>query len=71
MPIEVAASDDSVVLRVDLYIDGQYRGTDAIWPYIFSWRRPSVPNRLHRLVAIAYDLFGNSAAAELTVYVRN
>jgi len=71
MPIDVAASDDSVVLRVDLYIDGQYKETDAIWPYMFSWRSLRVPNGLHRLVAIAYDLFGNSAAAELTVYVRN
>jgi hypothetical protein len=38
---------------------------------MFSWRSLRVPNGLHRLVAIAYDLFGNSAAAELTVYVRN
>ncbi len=71
LPIEVAASDDSVVLRVDLYIDGRYRETDAIWPYIFLLRRGSVPNGLHRLRATAYDLFGNTATAKLTVYVRN
>jgi hypothetical protein len=70
--IRVAASDDySVVVRVKLYVDGEYYATDAIGPYKFNWNTEKVSNGPHVLKAKAQDLFGNKKTAAVTVVVSN
>jgi len=56
VPIKVTATDNSVVNRVDFFLDGQYLGTDALPPYIFEY---NAIGGTHTLNAKALDFAGN------------
>jgi thermitase len=70
--VAVAASDDSEVARVDLYIDGVLHGSTATAPYTLYWDTRTGGNGSRRLVAKAVDGSGNAAdSGEVTVDVEN
>ncbi|MGE5814185.1 MAG: Ig-like domain-containing protein, partial [Acidobacteriota bacterium] len=84
--VNVAATDDVGVRRVDLLVDGMTVGSDNATPWQFSWNSKSVPNGQHALKAVAYDGAGNvgtsasvavsvsnttSVAGEIILYARN
>ncbi|KKU90972.1 MAG: hypothetical protein UY21_C0014G0003 [Microgenomates group bacterium GW2011_GWA1_48_10] len=64
--VTVNASDNSSILRVDLFIDGQYQQTDAIWPYIFSITASNLSASPHTLTVRAIDIFGNESPPATT-----
>jgi hypothetical protein len=43
------------ILKVEFYVDGVLKGTDAAFPYSFSWDTTTATNASHSLTAKAYD----------------
>ncbi len=71
VPIDVSASDDVGVSRVELLVNGSPLGTDVSSPYGFSWDSTQVADGSVNLVAYAYDAAGNYASRTQTVKVTN
>jgi hypothetical protein len=69
--IEITATDDSRVEKVDLWIDGQLWGIDLTAPYTFSLDTTTLANGTHTLQARVYDIDGKRAASTRTVTVSN
>ncbi|MHA7630223.1 Ig-like domain-containing protein [Corallococcus sp. M7] len=68
--VQATATDDTQILRVELYVDGALIGTDSSSPYAVSWNPGSVANGSHTLTVNAYDAYGNvgtSPAVGVTV----
>lgn len=61
--VDVGASDNVGVTRVELKVNGALVATDTSSPYRFSWDTTTVPNGMASLVAVAYDAAGNSKAS--------
>jgi len=70
--VRASASDVlSGVQRVEFYIDGVFRWTDASAPYEFNWNTGSVGDGTHTLMAVAYDYASNSCSDSISVTVEN
>ncbi|MEM0233413.1 MAG: S8 family serine peptidase [Candidatus Nezhaarchaeales archaeon] len=69
--IEISATDDSGVDKIELYIDNTLIATIKAVPYIYNWDSRSVNNGWHKVTAKAYDLYGNYAESSISVYVYN
>ena len=70
--INVSASDDVGVARVELQVAGTTVAVDNAAPFSFSWDSTGVPNGMVGLRAIAFDAAGNVGASQpVTVYVAN
>jgi thermitase len=61
--VDVAASDNVGVTKVQLYVDGTSLGFDASTPFSFAWDTTKGSNGAHSLQAIAYDAAGNQGAS--------
>lgn len=67
--IQVAASDNVRVTRVELYIDGKLAGSSTSAPVTFTWNTGRVSPGAHTLRSYAYDAAGNIGTSSLvTVY---
>jgi hypothetical protein len=60
VPVNVTATDNVGVARVDLVVNGIVVATDSTSPFAFSWDSTSAAGSV-TLVAAAYDSAGNSA----------
>jgi len=70
--IEVAASDDREVTRVELSVDGAFIEADTAPPFAFTWDSGSVFNGGHTLSVKAYDAAGQSSeSVPLTIETSN
>lgn len=70
--VALAASDNTNVTRVDLYVDGAFYGSDTTSPYGFGWNTSTTTNGPHTLTANAVDGAGNvGTSATVTVTVSN
>ena len=70
--IDVSASDDVGVTRVELYVDGQSIGTETLEPFVFNWDSTTVSDGEATLSAYAYDAAGNEGiASPVTLDVQN
>jgi subtilisin family serine protease len=70
--VAVAASDNTGVTKVELYLNGALAGTSTTVPATFSWSTTTFPNGTCTLQARAYDAVGNSgSSAALSVTVQN
>lgn len=67
--IEVEASDESGINRVDFYVDNTLKETDTAAPY--SWRWDEIAFFKHSIKVVAYDNAGNYADAERNVWIFN
>ncbi len=68
--VDVAASDDTGVSRVELYVNGTLHATDSAAPYSFSWDTATSGTGTRYLQAIAYDAAGNAGpSSQITVTV--
>lgn len=68
--VDVNASDNIAVARVDLLVDGKVILTDSAAPYSFSWSTAGLTDGSRQLQAKAYDAAGNvgtSGAVAVTV----
>lgn len=60
--VDVAASDNVGVVRVDVLVDGQVVASDAVAPYELAWDSRGTPNGNVTVSARAVDAAGNGAA---------
>jgi hypothetical protein len=60
--VDVAASDNNGVVKVDLYVDGVFYVSDTTSPYSFAWDVSALPDGVYTLQLVAYDAAGNSAS---------
>jgi len=66
--VDVSATDDSGVARVELSIDGMAVGSDDAAPYSFITNSAIAPGD-HTILATAFDVGGNMASDSVTVTV--
>ncbi|HEX2009522.1 MAG TPA: Ig-like domain-containing protein, partial [Roseateles sp.] len=70
--VNVSASDNVGVSRVELRANGSVVASDSAAPYAFSWDSSKLPNGTASLSAYAYDAAGNvGSSAALAVNVAN
>ena len=62
--VNVNASDNIGIARVDFYVNGKLIANDAVAPYSFSWDSALVANGAANLVAYAVDAAGNQGASQ-------
>jgi subtilisin family serine protease len=72
LPVDVAATDNVGVTKVDLYVNNTLFVTDTISPFGFSWDTTRLPDGPAMLMAKAYDAAGNVASSSsVSVMVAN
>lgn len=69
--IQVQATDNIGVTRVEFFIDNTKIGELTKAPFNLSWDTTKVSNGKHTILVKAYDKAGNSASARITVNVNN
>jgi subtilisin family serine protease len=70
--VDVSASDDVGVVRVDLQVNGSTVASETTAPFGFSWNSAGVANGMANLVVVAYDAAGNRGqSAPVAVNVAN
>lgn len=69
--VNVNATDNVGVSRVDLLVNGSKLASDTTSPYGFSWDSTKVSNGTATLVAYAYDAAGNYSSSSVNVTVGN
>ena len=69
--IQVSASDDRGIQKVEFYIDNERKYTDVGSPYSWTWDTSSYSIGPHTIKVIAYDTSGQTASSEITVYVSH
>lgn len=69
--VDVAASDNIGVNRVELYVGGVLVASDIAGPYSFSWDSATRADGATTLVAKAYDTAGNVASSTTNITVAN
>jgi thermitase len=70
--VNVNASDNVGVTKVELRVNGALYATDTSGPFGFSWDSTKVANGMATLTAVAYDAAGHSAtSAPISVNVAN
>ena len=70
--VDVQASDNTGVVRVDLRVNGTTVASDTGTPFQFSWDASGTANGMATVTAVAYDAAGNSAtSAPVLVNVAN
>ncbi|MBI3156400.1 MAG: S8 family serine peptidase [Burkholderiales bacterium] len=72
VPVDVSASDNVGVVRVDLLVNGAKVASDSTSPFAFSWDSTKVANGMVSLQAVAVDAAGNAGtSAAVSVNVAN
>ncbi|WEN43590.1 Thermitase [Thauera sp. GDN1] len=69
--VNVSATDNMGVSRVDLLVNGSKIASDTTAPYAFSWDSTKVADGSATLTAYAYDAAGNYASKSVSVTVAN
>ncbi|MCK4366130.1 MAG: S8 family serine peptidase, partial [Thermoplasmatales archaeon] len=69
--IEVTATDDAGVTRVDFYVDSSFLGSDTSEPYHIIWDSTTVSDGAHTLSATAFDTALQSTSDSINVIVDN
>uniref|UniRef100_A0A6S6M1H7 Fibronectin type-III domain-containing protein n=1 Tax=Citrifermentans bremense TaxID=60035 RepID=A0A6S6M1H7_9BACT len=69
--INVAASDNVAVSKVEMYLNGSIFGVVGSAPYTLTWNTANSPNATYTLTAKAYDAAGNVGQASSSVTVKN
>ena len=64
--IEINASDDAGIDKIQIYIDNELKTTLTEEPYIWTWNEKKFFIR-HKIRVVAYDKLGNSASNEIIV----
>lgn len=72
VPVQVSATDNVGVVKVQLYANGSLIASDTTTPYAFTFDSTRFPNGISNLSALAYDAAGNvGASAAVSVNVNN
>lgn len=62
--IQVIATDNIGVTRVEFYIDNNLEGTDNSFPYSYIWNSTTVADGSHIITAKAYDAANNEGLSD-------
>ncbi len=65
--IQASASDDKQVARVEFYVNGILKCSDAYAGYSCNWHVPKKVKVFYNIQAVAYDTSGNYASSIVTV----
>ena len=68
--IEVQATDNVAVARVDFYVNGSLLASDTAAPYAVWWNTRRALSGANVIDAVARDRTGNSSSARVTVFSR-
>ena len=72
VPIDVSASDDIGVARVELQVNGATVAIDSAAPFSFAWDSTGSANGATSLTAVAFDAAGNAGvSSSVVVHVAN
>jgi hypothetical protein len=72
VPVDVTATDNVALARVELYVNGSLNATDTLDPYGFTFDSTKYQDGQVTLQARAYDATGNAApSSTVTVDVDN
>ena len=69
--VSVAAANNAHISGVQFTLDGTSLGVVTRAPYAITWDSTATPNGPRVVVAHAFDVFGNTASASVTVRVSN
>jgi len=69
--VDVSASDNVAISKVELFKDGALFATDETLPHSLTWDTTQDTNGSHKLEAKAYDTSNNSSVSSITVTVSN
>jgi thermitase len=70
--VDVAATDNVGVAKVELRVNGRVLATETVAPFGFSWDSTTVANGMHTLEARAFDAAGNvGSSGTVAVNVAN
>lgn len=69
--VEVYASDDKGVSRIELFINNQKIYETSSYPYTYNLNTQSYSNGQHTLKAVAYDTSNQQAEVSITVNIDN
>jgi hypothetical protein len=70
--VDINATDNVGVMRVELYVDGELVGADSTQPYAFSWDSASTGAGAQvTLSATATDAAGNTGTTSVTVTIED
>ncbi len=69
--VNVSATDNVGVSKVELWVNGTLLTTDTTAPYSFAWDTTKVANGTATLTAKAVDAAGNAASSAVAVNVAN
>ncbi len=68
--IDVSASGQKKISRVEFYIDGAYLGSDETYPYVFSSTLPNTIGRgTHSLKSVVFDDVDNQGSNTVSIQV--
>lgn len=67
--IAVNAADNVGVTKVEFYVNGALKATEASGPYVYNWDTTSVVPGSYTLMAKAYDAAGNVSQSSISVTV--
>ena len=72
VPVNVTATDNYGVMKVELYVNGALKATDTTAPYQFSWDTTGLANGSANVSAKAYDAASNQGlSTSVMVQVAN
>ena len=67
--VEVSASDDIGIKKVEFYLDDELKKTDITSPFDWAWDTTFYPSGSHALKAVAYDTANQTAEDSISVTV--
>jgi serine protease len=69
--IEVNATDDIGITKIDFYVDSTFIGSDTTKPYSLIWDSTTVGDGLHTISATAFDTASQSTSDSVNINVEN
>jgi thermitase len=68
--IDITANDDTGVVRVDWYLNGNLMDSSATAPAVFTWKTRNYAAGAYQIMAQAYDAAGNKGTSpSVTVFI--
>lgn len=69
--IQVTATDDKEIKKIELFINSVLVSTAASSPLIYLWNTVSIPDGVYQIKAKAFDSISQTTEKDVVVYVRN
>jgi hypothetical protein len=67
--VKISATDNTVISKVEVYLDGTLYRTLTTAPYSFNWDTSAVKNGSHVFSVKAIDIYGNAATDSVNLKI--